>query len=188
VLDTEETGQNLPNVARSKSKAGLLGESETESPIVLLGAFHTDVTLHKVWKRVVLPPPANEQERKEREKEANKKRGKSEAPAVVEGTLAPGSYILGVWHKRLCLLDRSRDFQCFLNAPDKQANLDIRKLKPDETPPACKVEVDVDLATITAAYAMPLMIGKGSDETLWLTCSFSVEGEAKDLESANGWR
>ncbi|MFM8386635.1 MAG: formylglycine-generating enzyme family protein [Planctomycetia bacterium] len=188
VLDTEETGREAPNTTRAKGKAGLLRESETEGPVILLGAFHADVQLQKVWKRVVLPPPANEEERKAREKEREKRRGKSEAPQVVQGTLAPGSYILGLWHGRLCLLDPSREFQCFLSAPDKPATLDVKKLKPDEAPPACKVEVDVDLATITASYAVPLLHGKGADASLWVTCSFSVEAEAKDLEAPNGWR
>ncbi|MFM8980684.1 MAG: formylglycine-generating enzyme family protein, partial [Planctomycetia bacterium] len=190
LMDTEDAARAAhgPNITRSKSKAGLLRESETEDPVILLGAFHADVRLQKVWKRVVLPPPANEEERKAREKEREKKRGKSEAPQVVQGTLAPGSYILGLWHGRLCLLDASREFQCFLSAPDKQATVDVKKLKPEEEPPACKVEVDADLATITASYAMPLLIGKGADTTLWLTCSFSLEAEAKDLEAPNGWR
>jgi formylglycine-generating enzyme required for sulfatase activity len=188
VLDTEEHAEGLPHVGRSKTKGGLLSESETESPIVLLGVFHTDVKLQKVWVRLVLPPPANEKEAKEREKEKEKKRGRSEAPAVMEGTVPAGSYIVGLWHKRLCLLDASREFKCFLTAPDKQAALDLKKMKPEEAPPACKVEVDADLGTITAAYGMPLLIGKGSDPTLWLTCSFSIEADTKDLESANGWR
>lgn len=188
VLDTEDGGRDAPNVTRAKSKAGLLRESETEGPVILLGAFHADAHLQKVWKRLVLPPPANEEERKAREKEREKRRGKSEAPQVVQGTLAPGSYIVGLWHGRLCLLDASREFQCFLSAPDKPATLDVRKLKPDEVPPPCKVEVDPDLATITAAYSVPLLIGKGADTTVWVTCSFSLESDAKDLEAPNGWR
>ncbi len=188
VLDTEDKSTEALSVTRAKSKSGLLGESETENPVVMLGAFHTDARLPKVWVRAVLPPPANEEERKAREKEKEKKRGKSEAPPVVEGICLPGSYLLGLWHKRLCLLDESREFRCFLTAPDKTPNLDVRKLKDDEAPPPCKVEVDADLGTISATFTMPLLIGKGADATPWLITSFSVEADAKDLESANGWR
>jgi formylglycine-generating enzyme required for sulfatase activity len=188
VLDTEDPAGDAPSVVRAKSKAGLLGESETASPVIVLGAFHTDVRLPKVWVRLVLPPPANEQERKEREKEKEKKRGRSEAPAVIEGVCQPGTYILGLWHKRLCLLDGSREFKCFLTAADKAPNLDVKKLKSDETPTPCKVQVDADLGTISVTLAMPLMIGKNADETLWLTASFSAAADTKDLESANGWR
>ena len=105
-----------------------------------------------------------------------------------EGACLPGSYILGLWHGRLCLLDASREFRCFLTAPDKTPNLEIKKLKDDEAPPPCKVEVDADLGTITGTFTMPLLIGKGADTTLWLTTSFSIEADATDLESANGWR
>lgn len=175
------------NLVKIKTKSGLLSESATEHPRLILGGFHTDVPLAKVGLRMKVKPPANEEERKEREKEEKKKRGRNEAPATEEGTCAPGSYLLMLWHGRLALCDASMEFVCFLTPAGKQVTLDVRKLKDDEKP-VCKVAVDDTVQLVNGQFMVPLLTGKGSDAGLWVTGSFSVDAPAQDIESPNGWR
>ena len=58
------------NALRAKSKEGLYKESESDSPTVVLGAFHTDLKLLKVGVRKRLPPlPTDPAEREKALKE-----------------------------------------------------------------------------------------------------------------------
>lgn len=183
-------GDNLPgdlNLIKMRSRAGLVGESASEAPLLMLGALHLDMHV-KAWLRKKIAPPANEEERKAREKEAAKKRGRPEAPPVEEGELAPGSYLLGLWHGRLGLFDESREFRGFLTAPDKQPSIDVRKLKEGEST-ATKLSVDDTLHLVSGQAALPLGVGKGSDPDYWVFVSFTAEARAADVEDTpNGWR
>jgi hypothetical protein len=167
--------------ARAKSKEGLLKESESEGPIILLGAFHTDVKLTKVWVRKKLTPEEKAAAAKV------KKRGREEPPALVEGACAPGSYVLAVWHKLLVLVDGSREFVCSLTAPDKVASLDVKKVKEGQLP-ACKVQVDDAVNLINGTLTLPLATGKNADPLLWVIANFSLEAQPEDLVTENGWR
>jgi hypothetical protein len=167
--------------ARAKSKEGLLKESESEGPMVLLGAFHTDVKLTKVWVRKKLTPEEKLAAAK------TKKRGRAEPPALVEGACAPGSYVLAVWHKLLVLVDGSREFVCSLTAPDKVASLDVKKVKEGQLPP-CKVQVDDAVNLINGTLTLPLATGKTADPLLWVIVNFSLEAQPEDLVTENGWR
>jgi formylglycine-generating enzyme required for sulfatase activity len=187
VVDSEDERDDAPRASVVKTKAGFLKESESREPYMLLGAFHTDTRLSNVWVPVRLPPPANAEEREARRKEQEKKRGRVEAPATQQGPLNAGTYILALWHGRLALLDTSRDLQCFLTAPDKAPNFEVKKIDP-EALPACKVSVDDELGTISVQISGPVAYGKGTDPLIWYSASFSIEAPTEDLESPNGWR
>ncbi len=183
----EARGKDALNLAKCKTKAGLLSESATQHPHVLLGGLHTDVPFVKVQVPVVLPPPANEEERKEREKEEKKKRGRVEAPPTTEGTLPAGDYLLMLWHGRIALCDMSQDFRGFLTPAGKQATLEVRKLKEAEKL-VNRIAVDTDVQLVNGQFMVPLLAGKGADTSLVLTGSWSVDATEEALEAPNGWR
>ena len=162
-----------------RSRKGLKSATtEAEDPLPL-AVFHTDIPLEKVFVR-----------RKLTEDEAKKRRKtkKIEPPPMKPGTCLPGTYVLGVWHTRLCLCTESLEFVCFLMEKEaKTSGIDLLKIKPEDRT-AASLEVDADVDTVFAGFMVPLG-GAGGDEKLTVVVKeLPISPKAGALEAAGTWR
>ncbi|MHC5009925.1 MAG: formylglycine-generating enzyme family protein [Planctomycetota bacterium] len=144
-----------------------------------LAVFHTDLPLAKVWIRA----PLTEKERKEREKA--RRRGKILPPKEQRGVLKPGSYILAWWFGRLCLVDESLEWQCFLT---KEGRSIIEEVEIDPAAvPAATVEVTPDVDLVELQFTIPVG-GHRTPKELALQFDLVLETESGSLSAAGDWR
>jgi len=162
-----------------RSRKALKKESAESVDPFPLAVFHTDIPLEKVYVR---RPLTEEEEKKLRKKK------KPEPPPVDRGTCAPGTYVLGVWHTRLCLCTEALEWVCFLSENEaKTDGIDIVKMKPEDRQ-AAKIEVEPDVDAIFIGLELPVG-GEKTDENLFVKVkSVPITPKKGALTEAGTWR
>ena len=164
--------QRTPRIDSRKALQKLTVNADDPLPLAVL---HTDVPLEQVYVR---DPAAG-------------RRGPRRRPApppMVEGSCPPGTYVLGVWHTRLCLCTSSLEFVCFLTEDEAPpARLDVLRLPPEERESA-SLDLDVQAGVISLSFDVPV---GGSNTLEGLTVvvdALTLTPQAGTLSAAGTWR
>jgi formylglycine-generating enzyme required for sulfatase activity len=161
--------------ARLRTSDGLRKESAGLDPI-LLAVFHTDVGLERVWVRT----KAKEPER------GGRGRGKPLPPSVESGSVAAGTYVIGLWHDRVVVLTPRREFVCFLTGSGKKPTIAVHKNRLEE-PGRTTVTVDEEIGIVKFHVEVPLGT-EPNDRDLHVVVDGIFSSPDRDLETPNGWR
>ncbi len=173
-----------PKIKKRNDLLKYSADPDLDDPIPL-ALFHTDVGLSKVY---VLDREAAAAAAAAKRSGGRRRRQKPKAPPVKEGTCRPGSYVLAFWHERLCVVQPSLEFVCFLSkGPIDGAFLDVKKLKPEKiTAPMLELTPVADLMQI--AFSVPVG-GKGTHEDLRVVVDgVLLNTERGALEAAGTWQ
>ncbi len=168
-----------------KTRKNLLDESDNDEDPFTLGMFHTDVPLANVWVR---DREAALKEKEKEEKRGGRRRTKPEAPPTMKGTVEPGTYLVGFWYGRLCLMLPSLDFVGFLSQSTIQSGqMEVKHAK--DGVPGVTIEVTSVADTFELAFAVPVggEPSKGDDDLTVFIQKITVEAKAGALELAGEW-
>jgi hypothetical protein len=143
-----------------------------------IGVFHTDIAIEKAKLRDPKAPP---EEAGRRRKKSTKE--DSQLPPTIEGTLPPGTYVLGLSHGHIGVYESNLTFVAFLD----KSEITARKLKKDEARPWAKVDPEPDADKVGCSLWIATG-GKGKDASEGFQISFRFFTESGQLDKAGSWR
>jgi formylglycine-generating enzyme required for sulfatase activity len=165
-----------------KNLDALLDESEesegdAEPNPIVVGAFHTDIALEKVWIKKP-PEPGSEA--------STRRRDRKKGLELVNSTCRPGTYLLAVHRRRIALVTPELEVACYLSEDeaDKKKLVEMRKIEEGET---AKIEVEDDTDLVSFSVLVPVG-GKGADPAWTLIVRGVLETKSGALSDAGAWR
>jgi hypothetical protein len=167
---------------RMNTTERLLAASQTGRVEWYLGVLHSDLPLEKVERPV---ETAAERARDEDDRAGSRHRQRPLRTAP--GTLAPGTWLLGLWQGRLALLHPDGSLAAFLGPVGRFAP-GVEVLDATEGPARERhLAVDPDLDWATIVFDVPLG-GKDVPDALRVVVRARLDFDVGSLERAGSWR
>ncbi len=171
---------------RYRTDKGIAKNNISERPQWILGVLHTDVSIKDVQVR---KPESQLTEAEKKKKERRKRRGrlKKELFATIPGTLAPGTYIVSLWHGRVALTDATMSFKCFIPKPagQKEAQYKVIKLRKPEEFKATTLGFDPDADEANISFHYPIG-GRKDKSHMHLAVEFRLIFPSDELATKGG--
>ena len=169
--------------ARYRTHKGILKNNVSDEPEWILGVLHTDIALDKVEVR---KPEEELTEAEKKKKKRRKKRGrlKKELFQTVPGILAPGTYIVSLWHGKVAICDGTMSFRCFIpNYKGQKSQFSVVKKRKTEEFTPTTLGLDVDLEEAKCNFHFPIG-GRKDKSNLHVVFDFVLNFQSGALEKA----
>ena len=160
---------------RIRSRADLETVTAKADDPLPLAVLHTDLPLVRVYVR-------------DRSTPGGRPGPRTAPPPVKEDVCPPGTYVLGVWHTRLCLCTSALELVCFLTRDEAHpARLDVVGLVP-EGRKAARLVLDEAAGGLSLDFEVPVGGASTSAEQTVVVNGLVVTPQAGALQSAGPWR
>jgi formylglycine-generating enzyme required for sulfatase activity len=177
-----EMTQAWMHPSRYRSTSSLARKSDDERPFWTVGVLHTDVPVQPVLVRKPLEPVKGSK----RSHGFRRTHGRAREPATVKGSLAPGTYLLGIWFGKLAVLSTTREFVCFLPVPSSVKDpVQVKKVAAEDVQPT-KLEVNPELDWANFRFSEPLG-GRGTDARERVIVTGRLQFKVGSLAAAGKW-